>query len=47
MGVSPTTQVVGRTVRRLSPSQMEERCCLGQCFNCDEKYVCGHNPIPA
>lgn len=35
--------VAGRTVRRLSPSELEERRRNGQCFNCDEKYVRGHN----
>jgi hypothetical protein len=38
-GMAPTTQVTGRTVHRLSPGEMEERRRLGQCFNCDEKYV--------
>jgi hypothetical protein len=45
MGVAPTTQVAGQTVCHLSPGEMEERRRLGQCFNCDEKYVCGHNQI--
>jgi hypothetical protein len=45
MGVAQTTQVAGRTVRRLSPGEMEERRHLGQYFNCDEKYVRGHNQI--
>jgi hypothetical protein len=35
--------VAGRTVRRLSPEQIDERRRNGQCFNCDEKYVRGHN----
>jgi hypothetical protein len=43
--VAPTTQVAGRTARRLSPSEIYERRRMGQCFNCDEKYVRGHNQI--
>lgn len=43
--VTNTTQVAGRTVRRLSPAEMDERRRLGQCFNCDEKYVRGHNQV--
>ena len=39
--------MVGRTVRRLSPAEIEERRRNGQCFNCDEKYVRGHNRVCA
>lgn len=35
--------VAGRTVRRLSPSEVEERRRLDLCFNCNERYVRGHN----
>ncbi|XP_039834338.1 uncharacterized protein LOC120695086 [Panicum virgatum] len=42
-----TVTVAGRTVRRLSPAELEERRRNGQCFNCDEKYVCGHNRVCA
>ena len=35
--------MAGRTVHRLSPSELEEHRHSGQCFNCDEKYVRGHN----
>lgn len=35
--------IAGRTTRRLSPEEMEERCRKGQCYNCNEKYVRGHN----
>ncbi|WVZ95671.1 hypothetical protein U9M48_041405 [Paspalum notatum var. saurae] len=31
------TMVGGRTVKRLSPDEMDERRRLGLCFNCDEK----------
>ena len=34
-------------MRRLSPSELEERRRNGQCFNCDEKYVRGHNRVCA
>jgi hypothetical protein len=34
-----TVTMAGRTVRRLSPPEIEER----RRFNCDEKYVRGHN----
>jgi len=40
---SATTVVAGRTVRRLSPSEVEERRRLDLCFNCNERYVRGHN----
>lgn len=42
-----TVTVVGRTVRRLSPSELDERRRNGQCFNCDEKYVRGQNRVCA
>lgn len=42
-----TVTVAGRTVRRLSPSELEERRRNGQCFNCEEKYVRGHNRVCA
>jgi hypothetical protein len=42
-----TVTVAGRTVRRLSPDQIDERRRNGQCFNCDEKYVRGHNRVCA
>jgi len=35
--------VAGRTVKKLTPDEMEERRRLGLCFNCDERYVRGHN----
>jgi hypothetical protein len=34
-----TVTVAGRTVRRLTPAEVNERRCNGQCFNCDEKYI--------
>lgn len=34
-------------MRRLSPAELEERRRNGQCFNCDEKYVRGHNRVCA
>jgi hypothetical protein len=39
--------VAGRTVRRLTPAEVDERRRNGQCFNCDEKYVRGHNRVCA
>jgi len=42
-----TATVAGRTVRRLSPSELEEHRHSGQCFNCDEKYVRGHDWVCA
>ncbi|WVZ58041.1 hypothetical protein U9M48_008353 [Paspalum notatum var. saurae] len=35
----------GRTVRRLSPDEMEDRRRQGLCFNCDEPYSRGHNRV--
>jgi hypothetical protein len=34
-------------VRRLSPAEIDERRRNGQCFNCDEWYVRGHNRVCA
>jgi len=45
--VPGTITVAGRTVRRLLPAELEERRRNGQCFNCDEKYVHGHNRVCA
>jgi hypothetical protein len=39
--------VAGSTVRRLTPAEVDERRRNGQCFNCDEKYVRGHNRVCA
>jgi len=41
-----TVTVAGRTVRRLSPSELDECRRNGLCFNCD-KYVRGHNRVCA
>lgn len=35
--------VEGRQVKRLSQKEMEECCCLGLYFNCNEKFGMGHN----
>ena len=35
--------VVGRIVRHLTQPEIDERRRLGLCFNCDERYVRGHN----
>ncbi|WVZ54351.1 hypothetical protein U9M48_005159 [Paspalum notatum var. saurae] len=35
----------GRTVKRLSPDEMEDRRRQGLCFNCDEPYSRGHNRV--
>ena len=45
--VPGTVTVAGHTVRRLLPAELEERRRNGQCFNCDEKYVHGHNRVCA
>jgi hypothetical protein len=37
--------VEGRQVKRLSQTEMEERRCLGLCFNCNEKFGRGHNRV--
>jgi hypothetical protein len=42
-----TVMVAGRTVRRLTPAEVDERRRNGQCFNCDEKYVRSHNRVCA
>jgi hypothetical protein len=34
-------------VRHLSPAEVYDRHCNGQCFNCEEKYVGGHNRVCA
>jgi hypothetical protein len=39
--------VAGRTIRRLSPDEIDERRRNGQCFNCGEKYVRGHSRVCA
>ena len=39
----PTAE--GRPVKRLSQSEMEERRRLELCFNCNEKFVRGHNHV--
>lgn len=45
-GPAPCTiTVAGRTVCRLSPAKIEECRENGQCFNCDEHYVQGHNRV--
>ncbi|XP_066163758.1 uncharacterized protein [Oryza sativa Japonica Group] len=43
---SPATVTVeGRTVKRLSQAEMEERRRLGLCFNCNDKFSRGHNRV--
>jgi len=41
----PTATVEGRPVKRLSQAEMEERCRLVLCFNCNEKFGWGHNRV--
>ncbi|KAL0013161.1 hypothetical protein SO802_000230 [Lithocarpus litseifolius] len=36
--VSPTT----KTIKKLTPTELKERRDKGLCFNCDEKFVPGH-----
>jgi hypothetical protein len=40
---APAARTDGRQGKRLSPAEQEERRRLGLCYNCDEKYVRGHN----
>jgi len=44
-GAAPTTSMEGRQVKRLFPSEMEERCRLVMCYNCNEKFGHGHNKV--
>ncbi|XP_066332973.1 uncharacterized protein [Miscanthus floridulus] len=41
----PTVTVEGRTIKRLTQAEQEERRCLGLCYNCDEKFTRGHNRV--
>jgi hypothetical protein len=41
LGVPPAHGACNQ--RRLTPEEQAERCRLGLCFNCDEKYSRGHN----
>jgi hypothetical protein len=43
----PTVNVAGRTIKHLSPEEMDARRRDGLCFNCNEKYVRGHNKVCA
>jgi hypothetical protein len=40
---TPPATVVGQPVKRISRPEQEEHRRLGMCFNCDEKYMPGHN----
>ena len=40
-----TVTVEGRPIKRLSTAEQEERRRLGLCYNCDEKFVRGHNRV--
>jgi hypothetical protein len=42
-----TVTVAGCTVHRLTPAEVDERRRNGKFFNCDEKYVRGHNRVCA
>jgi hypothetical protein len=43
---TPATTLVGEhTVCHLSPAEMEDHCHLGLCFNCDDRYLRGHNQM--
>ncbi|KAK3146343.1 hypothetical protein QOZ80_3BG0264910 [Eleusine coracana subsp. coracana] len=45
-GVQPSTvTVAGRSIRRLTPAEIDERRRKDQCFNCDEKWERGHNKV--
>nr|CAB3494457.1 unnamed protein product [Digitaria exilis] len=45
LAAQTTTAVEGRPVRRLSQTEMEDRRRQGLCFNCNEKFVQGHNRV--
>lgn len=40
-----TINVASHTIKRLTPEEMDERCCNNKCFNNDEKWVRGHNKV--
>ena len=42
---SATVTVEGRSIKRLTTVEQEERRRLGLCYNCDEKFVRGHNKV--
>jgi len=42
---SPPVTVEGRQVKCLSQEEMEERCRLGLCFNCNKKFGRRHNCV--
>lgn len=44
---SQTVTVAGWTIKHMSPEEMEAGRRDGLCFNCDEKYVRGHNKVCA
>jgi hypothetical protein len=41
----PPTSMEGRSIKRLSPAEMDEWRWLGLCFNCNEKFGHGHNRV--
>jgi hypothetical protein len=42
---TPRVKVDGQPMKRISRPKQEERHEQGLCFNCDEKYMCGHNRV--
>ena len=42
---APATSTESRPIRRLSTVEQEERRRLGLCYNCNEKFVRGHNRV--
>ena len=42
---STTAVVEGRSIKRLTTTEQEEHRRLGLCYNCNEKFVRGHNKV--
>ena len=40
-----TVNIEGHQIKRLSTTEQEERCRLGLCYNCDDRYTRGHNKV--
>jgi hypothetical protein len=40
-----TITVEGRPIKCLTQAEQEERCRLGLCYNCDDKFTRGHNHV--
>jgi hypothetical protein len=40
-----TITIEGRPIKCLTQAEQEERCRLGLCYNCDDKFTRGHNHV--